>query len=234
MPGPESFRTRWSDAVRPLPGAESPSAQAVAHRRRQVRLLSYTFALIVLGCIGYYGYDYFANAPVRAREAFDQGMTNMRPGAYSDAIDLFTRSIDISPTIPDAFLNRGIALHTTGQRDAALEDLARAIEFDPNLTAAYDERGRIYLENKDPERAVKEFSKSIQIRPTTDGYYQRGLLYASLGQHQKAIDDYDKAIAEMPNAPYAFRARAAAKAGLGDAAGAQQDRDAAAKMDEFR
>ncbi len=231
---PESFLTRWLDAVRPLPPTPAMDETHLAQRRRQRRLISYTLLLFGFGVAGYYIYDYSASAPIRARAAYDEGMKNMRPGTYADAIDLFTRSIDLSPAMPEAFLNRGIALHNMSQRNAALDDLARALEMDPPLTRAHEERGRIYVENRDLETALKEFSKSIALRPTTDGYYQRGLLYESLGQHQKAVDDYDKAIVEMPEAPFAYRARAAAKANLGDEAGAKLDRDAALRIERAR
>jgi len=232
--GPESFLTRWLDAVRPVPPEHAPHAMDIVQRRRQRRLIWYTLFVIVLCVAGYFVYDYTSSASIRAGAAYNEGMKNMHPGAYGEAIDLFTKSIDISPTLPAAFLNRGIALHNLGQRNAALDDLARALDMDPQLTRAYEERGRIFIESRDPQQALKDFSKSISIRPTTDGYYQRGLLYASLGRHRQAVADFDQAISEMPDAPYAYRARAVAKANLNDEAGAQQDRDAASRIERAR
>ena len=158
--GPESFFTRWLNAVRPVPAAETPDARAIAQQGRQRRLISFTLLLILLGAAGYYTYDYTASAPVRSRAAYDEAMQNMRPGAYDRAIDLFTKSIDISPTLPEAYVNRGIALHAMSQRNAALDDLGRALEMDPQLTRAYEERGRIYVEIHDQERALKEIGRA--------------------------------------------------------------------------
>jgi tetratricopeptide (TPR) repeat protein len=103
--------------------------------------------------------------------------------------------------------------------------------LNPNLVRAYDERGRIYQEKGDTAKAIEQFTQSIRIQPTTDGYYARALAYQKLGDHQKALADFDSAIAELRDAPYAYRARALTKDALGDYAGAQEDRDAAHRID---
>jgi Flp pilus assembly protein TadD len=43
------------------------------------------------------------------------------------------------------------------------------------------------------------------------------------GNYQQALADYDHSIDQQPNAPYVYRARAAAKKELGDEEGANQD-----------
>jgi tetratricopeptide (TPR) repeat protein len=57
--------------------------------------------------------------------------------------------------------------------------------------------------------------------------YQRGQMYESLGEHQKALQDYNLAIGGMPDAPYIYRARALTRENLGDGAGARDDRQKA-------
>ena len=51
------------------------------------------------------------------------------------------------------------------------------------------------------------------MTPTVEGHYQRGEAYEKLGDHQKAIADFDAAIVESSEAPYAFRARVCSQAG---------------------
>lgn len=176
-------------------------------------------------------YIYMSAAPQRAQVEFALGMDKMAPGSYEEAIAIFDRAIALWPSFGEAYLNRGIAERALGQTDAALPDLDKATDLNPNLTRAYDERGRIYAEKGDSRRAIEEFTKSIRARDTTDGYYQRGLAYEAVGEHQKAIADFDNAIAEQRDAPYAYRARAQAKANLGDAEGARQDREAAQRIE---
>ena len=218
----ESFLTRWRKAVRPLPRA-TPSAALLAHRRRQRRLIHRTLTVVVLTGAAWLVYSYLANAPQRARAELALGLKKLAPGAYQEAMLHFDRAIQIWPEYGDAYLNRALAEHDQSQPAAALADLDKALDLDPDSTRAYNERGQIYLENGDTHRAIREFTKSIQLTPTVDGHYQRGEAYEKLGEHQKAIADFDAAIVQSSEAPYAFRARAAARLASGDRAGATDD-----------
>ena len=51
-------------------------------------------------------------------------------------------------------------------------------------------------ENDHARHALEELNKSISLEPSTDAYYQRGQIFESQGEHQKAIQDYDQAIAQ--------------------------------------
>ena len=139
----------------------------------------------------------------------------------------FNRAIQIWPEYGEAYLNRAVAEHDQSQKEAALADLDRALDLDPDSTRAYNERGQIYLENGDTRKAIQEFSRSIQVTPTVDGHYQRGQAYEKLGDHQKAIADFDAAIRQSSDAPYAYRARAAARRASGDREGAAADQQKA-------
>lgn len=196
--------------------------------------MAFAGAGLLLIAVSWFTFDYQRGVPQRAAAEIQIGINKMKPGTYAEAVRHFSRALDLQPASAPAYLNRGVARHALGQQDLALEDLARAIEIDPTLTRAHDERGRIYIERKDAANALKELSKSIELRPTTAGYYQRGLLYESLGEHEKAISDYDRAVMETPDSPFAYRARALAKANLGDAKGAQRDRESADRMEGIR
>ena len=45
------------------------------------------------------------------------------------------------------------------------------------------------------EEAIVEFNEAVRLDPQfTVAYYNRGVIYNDLGQHQRAIEDYDAAI----------------------------------------
>lgn len=188
--------------------------------------------IAVAGC-GWYIYDYIASAPQRAQAVLDRGMHQMDPGTYPEAIKNFDRAIAIWPEFADAYMYRGIAEHNLSQADGAVVDLEKATDLNSNLTRAYDELGLIYQEKGNTARAIEEFTKSIGIQATTENYYRRALAYEALGEHRKALADFDNAIVEMRDAPYAYRARAMAKAALGDVEGAKEDRATALRI-EYR
>jgi tetratricopeptide (TPR) repeat protein len=87
------------------------------------------------------------------------------------------------------------------------------------------------LENGDVQKTIQDCSKSIAVGPTVDAYYQRGEAYEKLGEHQKAIADFDAAIAESRESPFAYRARSVAKLNAGDREGARADDDQARRIE---
>jgi tetratricopeptide (TPR) repeat protein len=226
----ESFLTRWRKAVRPLP-REAPSAALLALKRRQRKLIQRTVAILALAGGGGWIYSYWASAPDRAHDEAALGVKLLGVGTYDQAMRHFDRAIRIWPGYADAYLNRGLAERGASHRTEALADFDRALDLDPSLTQAYNARGQIYLENGDVQQTIRDCSKSIQVSPTVDAYYQRGEAYEKLGEHQKAIADFDAAIAESREAPFAYRARSVAKRNVGDRAGAQADDDQARRIE---
>jgi tetratricopeptide (TPR) repeat protein len=226
----ESFFTRWRKAVRPLP-REAPSAALLALKRRQRKLIQRTVAILVLGGAGGWIYSYWVSAPDRAEEETALAVKLLGVGTYDQAMRHFDRAIQIWPSYADAYLNRGLAEHGAGHSPAALADLDRALNFDHSLTQAYNARGQIYLENGDVQQTIRECSKSIQVNPSVDAYYQRGEAYEKLGEHQKAIADFDAAISESREAPFAYHARSMARRNAGDREGAQADDDQARRIE---
>ena len=218
----ESFVTRWRKAVRPLPRA-TPSAALLAQKRRQRKLIHRTLGVLILGIAGGLVYNYVANAPARARAELALGEEKLSPGAYQEAMTHFNRAIQIWPEYSDAYLSRAVAEHDQSLPAAALADLGRALDLDPDSTRAYNERGQIFLESGDTRRAIQEFSRSLQVTSTVDGHYQRGAAYEKLGDHQNAIADFDAVIRQSSDAPYAYRARSAARRASGDREGAGDD-----------
>ena len=218
----ESFLTRWRKAVRPLPRA-TPSAALLAQKRRQRRLIYRTLAVLILGTAAWLVYAYRANAPDRARAELALGIEKLSPGGYPEAMAHFNRALQIWPGYSEAYLSRAAAEHEQSQEEAALSDLEKALDLDPDSTRAYNQRGQIFLESGDTRKAIQEFSRSLQVTPTLDGHYQRGAAYEKLGDHQSAIADFDAAIRAASDAPYAYRARSAARRASGDREGAEAD-----------
>jgi tetratricopeptide (TPR) repeat protein len=176
-------------------------------------------------------YGYWASAPDRAQDEAALGIKLLGVGTYDQAMRHFDRAIQIWPDSADAYLNRGLAEHSASHRVEALADFNRALGLDPSLTRAYNARCQIYLEDGDVQKTIQDCSKSIQVSPTVDAFYQRGEAYEKLGEHQKAIADFDAAIAESREAPFAYRARSVAKRNAGDRAGAQADDDQARRIE---
>jgi tetratricopeptide (TPR) repeat protein len=229
---PDSAFTRFWNNLKPLPKENRPpiSPEVAAMRRRQRKLIYITVGVVALMGAGAYIFNYIATAPQRAEKEYLEGMKSMRPSQYPAAVAHFTRAIDIKAQYPEAFLERANAHRVLSETDAALADYQAAADLNSSLVAAHNGIAMIYLERKDSRHALEELNKSLSLQPDTDAFYQRGEIYEAQGEHQKAIDDYDRAIANQRDAPFIYLARALAKQNLGDKEGALADRITAARI----
>jgi tetratricopeptide (TPR) repeat protein len=229
----ESALSRFWNLVKPPDAGPrpTPSLKALELRRRQRKLITITAATILFLIAGAGVFNYVENAPQRAEKEFHDGMQMMRPGKYADAVVHFTRALNISSQLPDAYLERGNAHRSLGEPDAALADFQAAAGLNPSLVEAHNGIALIYLARHDSPHALEELNKSIALQPTIEAYYQRGLILETQGEHKKAISDYNLAIAQAKEAPYMYRARAMARQNLGDKKGAHADRTIASQLE---
>ena len=118
-----------------------------------------------------------------------------------------------------------------GEQDDALADYRAAAALNPSLAAAHAGIALIYMERHDIPHALESLNRSIALKPSMESYYQRGQILENQGDHRKAIEDYNRAIAEEVDSPDVYRSRAMAKERLGDRKGAAADRAAATRIE---
>lgn len=205
--------------------------QTEAEKRRRRKVLARAALVIAIGGAAWGAYAYVSSAPARAQSAYDDGMRLSAKGDLNGAEARFSRAIEISPQLAVAFLERGVTRRSLNNFDGAVSDFQQAMALNPNMGQAHTELGVIYRDRRDLTRAADEFTKAIAIEATSDAYYQRGEVFDSLGQHDKAVADYDAAIHEQPDSPHLYRARALAKDALGDHESAQADRYQAFRLE---
>ncbi|MBC8016729.1 MAG: hypothetical protein H7X79_13470 [Sporomusaceae bacterium] len=140
-----------------------------------------------------------------------------------EALQDFTKAIEVKPSEPAAYLHRGKCYHRNfRQKDKSLADYSMAIKLAPEDAAGYLGRGELYdeialhdekkaLENKDDAAyahvseeflaAIYDYSKVITLEPAyDDSYANRGLLYARKARANKSTDFAVKAIADFEKA----------------------------------
>jgi protein O-mannosyl-transferase len=84
-------------------------------------------------------------------------------GNYRQAIDDFSRTIEIKPGFADAYKNRGAAYVALGNHRQAIEDLNRAIEIKPGFADAYFNRGVVYLKQGDKISGCRDARKACEL-----------------------------------------------------------------------
>ena len=140
-----------------------------------------------------------------------------------DAVQDFTRAIEIKPNEPAAYIYRGRCYHRNfRQKDKSLADYSAAIRLAPKAPAGYFGRGELYddiafcdekqaLEDKDHAKytdvseevlaAIEDYSQTILLEPTHDNaYVNRALIYARKARANKNIDFAKNAIADFEQA----------------------------------
>ena len=149
-----------------------------------------------------------------------------RLGEYERAIEDIDRASAMSPDVGyKGFRDWIIRL----RGDSAEYD--QAIADDPDDPENWHLRGLYYSEREEYGRAVDDYTKALEL-VTGDGnaaeiYSDRGLAWARLGDDERAMADFDRAIDANPNLAEAWYNRGLTWARLGDDERAMADFDRA-------
>ena len=116
-------------------------------------------------------------------------------GQYENAIDNYTKAIQLDPDYAKAYLNRGNAYDDLDQYQRAIQDYDKAIQLDPDNAFAYLNRGAAYEHLGQYATALEDYDKAIQLDPDDAmACFNRGISYHQLSGYATAIDNYTKAI----------------------------------------
>ena len=115
-------------------------------------------------------------------------------GNYRQAIEDFSKAIEIKPGYPEAYFNRGVVYKGLGNYKLAIEDYSRAIEIKPRYADAYNNRGNAYSALGNYMQAIEDYSRAIEIKPGhVAAYNNRGSAYLNQGDNISGCRDARKA-----------------------------------------
>lgn len=103
-------------------------------------------------------------------EILDIGSRLMDHGEYSEAIEYFSRAIQLYPSDPQGYDSRGIALFRLLKVDEAVIEIKKAIACDPTFHLAYFHLGEISMGEKNFENARKYCEQALSIQPANELY----------------------------------------------------------------
>ena len=64
------------------------------------------------------------------------GITNLQNGNFKDALSFFEQALLLSPTNPDLWNQKGVALRSLGRYDEASECYNKSLQLDPRDRAS--------------------------------------------------------------------------------------------------
>ena len=155
-----------------------------------------------------FAYTQRSNAPypiTNAEEYIRRGVEAGQRGQYSEAIEDFTKAIELEPDHADAFSLRGLAYDRQGEYEHAIEDFTKAIELKSDHADAFSLRGLAYDRQGEYEHAIEDFTKAIELKPDhINAHYNRGFVYDTKGEYDRAVEDYTKVIELKPEFANAY------------------------------
>ena len=126
-------------------------------------------------------------------------------GLYDKALDYYDKAININPQDHISYLYKSnIYSEQFDDNDKAIEQLSTIISFDLsykniNLSKTYYERAQIYdLHLKEFEKALKDYSKAIELHKSTS-FYELDNIYIKKNESYEKLEKFDIAITEWNN-----------------------------------
>jgi tetratricopeptide (TPR) repeat protein len=162
-----------------------------------------------------------------------RGISRLNQGNYQNAIDDFSKIIELNTNNASAYLYRGHARTNLKDYAGAIADYNLAIQLDPNLAHAYAGRGILRHDYfKDYEGAFSDLNRAIDLDPKYfPAYNNRGLIrHQYFKDYLGAITDYNLAIELAPHNPWSYHNRGLSYYMLGDKQQARADWEKAAKL----
>jgi tetratricopeptide (TPR) repeat protein len=144
--------------------------------------------------------------PVRLWKSANE---NLEKGFYSQAIQEYTDLIQLNPSFPEAYFNRGIAFYYSSNFKFALDDLIKYKELNPEGKSTYYYYiSIIKIKLKDFLGALSDINKFIELNPIDKvGYFERAIIKNELSDYNGSISDNSKAIALKSNFSMAYNNR---------------------------
>ncbi len=132
---------------------------------------------------------------------FNRAVAYDNSGDHDKAYDDYSKVIKQKPSYLGAFNNRGVINDNRGQLDKAIDDYTHAIWIDSNYSPAYENRANVYKEKGQPFAAIIDYTRAIDksSQKSARTYFNRGMVYRSLGWWDKALDDFSTASEIDPN-----------------------------------
>ena len=132
-----------------------------------------------------------------------RGATHSSLGQFDKAISQYEKAISLKPNYAEAYYNLGYSYHKLGQLDKAVRSYKKVVDIKPEYAENHSNKilSVIYYFSKGqiPD-ALDVLEVLIKSSPRDALLFNMiGGCYASLGESDRAIQNYEKALALKPN-----------------------------------
>lgn len=139
------------------------------------------------------------SADIKDRKAalavYSQGVKLTMSGKTNDAIATYTKSIELDPTLPHPYMNRGVARRVLGQLQGARADMNMVIRLMPETPDPYEMLAIIDEAEGSFDAGLKNIDRAISMSPKNPNFYAvRALLLLRKGDFTEAGKLVQKAL----------------------------------------
>ena len=170
-------------------------------------------------------------APDNVQAYYLKGKAMQGLAQEDEAVNLFTKAIDLQNDFAEALLLRGQIYLRQAKLTEALADAEAVIASGKEVESGLLLRGSVKEVENQPEDAEADYRQVLELDPfNQQAYTYIGKLYLKKERYADAIGVMDDAIEMSPVFAQAYEVRAEAKRLAGDDEGAAKDATAAANL----
>lgn len=148
---------------------------------------------------------------------YNQANNLLQTGNYQAAIENYNQALQITPSLAEAYLGRGLAKRRLGDNQGAIDDYTRVIQLQPNNALAYHNRGVVRAVLGQHQQALTDYTQAILINQNdATAYLNRGRSRFAVGDKMGAIKDYDQSLQRNQNNSLGWHYRGIAYFDLGN------------------
>ncbi|HKV54866.1 MAG TPA: tetratricopeptide repeat protein [Candidatus Binataceae bacterium] len=137
---------------------------------------------------------------LRARSLWHEGYQAQMHGELDRAVELYSKSIEMSPTA-EAYTFRGWAYNFMGRVDDAIAECHKAIEVDPDFGNPYNDIGAYLMAKGEFDEAIEwleRAKRAPRYEPRHFPFMNLARLYAAKGMVLQAINEIEAALRFEP------------------------------------
>ena len=145
----------------------------------------------------------------KLRDLMERASKALEGGDPTNAIQLLTEAIVLSPKEAGAYTLRGHSYLQTGDAQRAVEDFSEAIKLGSRDFYAFVGRAVAYRRIRDFPRSIADYNEAIKIRPEHAGAWNnRCFVQAIAGDLDAALADCNESLRLVANEPNTLDSRA--------------------------
>jgi Tfp pilus assembly protein PilF len=126
-------------------------------------------------------------------------------GKLEEAVEVYSKALNINPDYAEAFYNIGNTLQEQGKFDEAITSYNKALAIKPDYAEAYNNMGITLKKQGKLEEAVEAYRKALNINPDyADAHNNMGNALQDQGKLEEAITSYNKVLSLKPDDAEAY------------------------------